>query len=41
MISFKYKITFQDLQRYEIHRESKKGDTILLSISSLNIDWFS
>jgi len=24
-----------------IHRESKKGDTILLSISSLNIDRFS
>jgi len=24
-----------------LHRESKKGDTILLSISSLNIDRFS
>jgi len=26
---------------YYIHRESKKGDTILLSISLLNIDRFS
>jgi len=26
---------------HDIHRESKKGDTILLSISLLNIDRFS
>ena len=36
-----FKFVHLSAQNNDVHRESKKGDTILLSISLLNIDRFS
>ena len=37
----RYSVNTKHVVQQKLHRESKKGDTILLSISLLNIDRFS